>query len=68
MRKTTVLILLLLFTISALAQTPTSFLEKRVTFTLPSHWQVQKQEESKTLGRTESFCNKRGHEILVAKA
>ena len=32
---------------------PTSFLEKRVTFVIPSAWQIQSQEDSKTLGRTQ---------------
>lgn len=34
---------------------PTSFIEKRVTFTLPAEWQIQSQEDKKTLGRTQIF-------------
>jgi hypothetical protein len=43
-----------MFLASAVGQSaPTSFLEKRVTFTIPSHWRIQSQEDSKTLGRTQ---------------
>jgi hypothetical protein len=48
------LFVLIMFLASAAGQSaPTSFLEKRVTFTIPSHWQIQSQEDSKTLGRTQ---------------
>jgi len=47
---------LIIFLASAVGQNaPTSFLKKRVTFTIPSHWQIQSQEDSKKLGRTQIF-------------
>ena len=49
--------MILLLILSAVAvfgqKAPTSFLEKRVTFTIPDQWQIQKVEDSKTLGRTQ---------------
>ena len=49
-----VLFVLLITFVSATGQkAPTSFLNKRVTFTIPTHWQIQSQEDSKTLGRTQ---------------
>jgi len=56
MRKLALLLILLYCCISAAGQNvPTSFLEKRVTFTIPSHWKIQSQEDSKTSGRTQIF-------------
>jgi hypothetical protein len=49
--------MILLLILSAVAvfgqKAPQSFLEKRVTFTIPDHWQIQRLEDSKTLGRTQ---------------
>jgi hypothetical protein len=43
---------LTIFVASAAGQVaPTSFLERRVTFTIPSQWQTQSQEDSKTIAR-----------------
>jgi hypothetical protein len=51
----TFLITLFLLT-SFIGQTrPTSFIEKRVTFSIPAEWQIQSQEDKKTLGRTQIF-------------
>lgn len=47
-------ILLLIGLASVIAQTaPTSFIEKRVTFSIPSSWVIQTQEDTKTLGRVQ---------------
>jgi hypothetical protein len=32
-------------------QRPSSLIQNRVTFTLPAHWEIQKQEDSATVGR-----------------
>jgi len=47
------LLLLLLISVAVGQNRPTSFLEKRVTFSIPTEWQVQSQEDSKSLGRTQ---------------
>ncbi|HEX6187716.1 MAG TPA: hypothetical protein VFZ40_06530 [Pyrinomonadaceae bacterium] len=49
----TLFVLLIIFVSAAGQKAPTSFLEKRVTFAIPSNWQIQSQEDSKTMGRTQ---------------
>ena len=53
-RTSKALLITLLFLTSVAGQNrPTSFIEKRVTFSIPTEWQIQSQEDSKTLGRTQ---------------
>src|SRR5678816_2160633 len=54
MRRLFTLMLLLVALSQVIAQTaPTSFIEKRVTFSIPSYWVIQLQENTKTVGRTQ---------------
>jgi hypothetical protein len=54
MVKTFLVTLFLLTTVIGQSR-PTSFIEKRVTFTIPAEWQIQSQEDKKTLGSTQIF-------------
>jgi hypothetical protein len=54
LRMLTIALLLITGHSLAVAQkAPTSFIERRVTFSLPTQWVIQKQEETKTLGRAQ---------------
>lgn len=51
-RVYSITLLLLVLLSPAIAQKrPTSFIDKRVTFSIPGHWEIQSQEDKKTLGR-----------------
>src|SRR5262245_170007 len=48
------LIALIFFTAAPIVsaqQRPSSLIQKRVTFTLPTQWEIQKQEDSDTVGK-----------------
>jgi hypothetical protein len=49
----TALLLLALHSVIVAQEQPTSFIQKRVTFSIPSHWEIQIQEDTKTMGRTQ---------------
>lgn len=47
------LLLLALHSVIVAQEPPTSLIEKRVTFAIPDNWEIQKQEDAKTMGRTQ---------------
>jgi hypothetical protein len=49
------LLLLALHSVTLAQERPTSFIQERVTFSIPSHWVIQKQDDTKTMGRTQIF-------------